>query len=326
MATIITASNCLDFCGYGRRDAKTMRERVIEAQRLADEVASKCAKPFFIAGQEKSGAGKSARLDLAVSAVTGSRIRIDPQLIGDCVATAMIRTLVFRMCGLIMKDAFEEYQWLFAPFHYATGRVIVGRNQLKGGDGSVGGWQAEAVTTYGVISELMTGGLQYTAQIAKAWGDDRKFQGKSFRDFMESAAGQKVLQWARTQSWNEARDAIYHGYPLHICASTGYTMKPNSSGFHMPSGTWPHAMTIYAYWENVKVPCVAIINSWGDVHGRVKDPLTGELLPEGTILVPLQEFVSRHFRGSECIAISSVDGFDAKIDWSRLGGLKTQAA
>lgn len=321
---IITSGNCIDFCGWGRPDAKTMRERVLEAQRLADETASAFAKPFFVAGQNESGAGKSARLDLAVKQVTGKVIQNPPQLIGDCVGAAMLRVLVLKMCGAILKDAFDEYRWLFTPFHYATGRVLVGKNRLRGGDGSVGGWQAEAVATYGVISEEMAG-IEYTKEIAKAWGDDKKYEGKSFRDFMESAEGQKVLQWARTQSWNETRDAMFHGYPLHICSNTGYTMKPNRDGFHMPSGTWPHAMTLFAYWENCKVPCVGILNSWGDVHGVVYDPVTGEELPPGTLLVPLAEFVRRHLTGSECIAISSTDGFDAKIDWGRLAG-KPQAA
>jgi hypothetical protein len=303
-----------------------MKERVVEAQRLADDVASKFAKPFFIAGQTESGAGKSARLDLAIQQVTGDVIRIDPQLLGDCVAAAMDRTLAMKTCAAILKDAFEEYAWLFSPFHYATGRVLVGKNQLRGGDGSVGGWQAEAVATYGFISEIAAG-IEYTKALGKAWGDDKKYQGKSFRDFLELAKAQKVLQWARTNGWNETRDSLYHGYPLHICANTGYTMKPNSSGYHMPSGSWPHAMTVYAFWENIKVPLVAILNSWGDVHGRVKDPITGELLPPGTLLVPIEEFVKRHLmRGAECISISSVDGFDAKIDWARLGGKKTQAA
>ena len=325
MSEIITSGNCIDFCGWGRRDATTMRERIVEAQRMADDVASKFAKPFFIAGQKESGAGKNIRLDLAVNSITDSSIRIDPQLLGDCVAAAMTRTLVMRLCGAILNDVFEEYHWLFSPFHYATGRVLVGKNQLRGGDGSVGGWQAEAVALFGMISEGVAG-IEYTKALGQAWGDDRKYQGKSFRDYMEQAKFQKVLQWARTTGWNETRDALYHGYPLHICSNTGYTMKPTSSGFHMPSGTWPHAMTIYAFWENVKVPCIAILNSWGDVHGRVKDPLTGELLPPGTLLVPIAEFVQRHLRGAECIAISSTDGFDANVQWSRLGGVKSQTA
>lgn len=323
MGQIITSGNCLDFCGWGRPDAKTMRERVLEAQRLADETASTYAKPFFIAGQGESGAGKSARLDLAVKQVTGKVLQNIPQLSGDCVSASALRVMVLKAAQQIVKDSFEECKWLFSPYHYATGRVLIGKNQLRGGAGSVGGWQAEALASYGWIA-YETPGIEYSKEVADAWGDDRKCEGKSFRDFMASAEGQKVLQWARTESWNEVRDALFHGYPLEICANTGYTMKPNRDGFHTPSGTWPHAMTLFAYWENCRTPCVGIMNSWGDVHGIVKDPVTGEQLPPGTLLVPLDLFVSRHLKGSECIAFSSTDGFDAKIDWSRLAG-KTQA-
>lgn len=323
MGQIITSGNCLDFCGWGRPDAKTMKERIVEAQRLADETASAFAKPFFIAGQAESGAGKSARLDVAVKTVTGSVIKNIPQATGDCVSTAFLRLVLLSAANQILKDSFEECQWLFSPYHYATGRVLIGKNQLRGGAGSVGGWQFEAASKYGWI-DYETAGIEYSKGVADAWGDDKKFQGKSFRDFMASAEGQKLLQWARTQSWNETRDAMYHGYPLEICSNTGYTMKPNKDGFHLPSGSWPHALTLFAYWENCKVPCVGILNSWGDVHGKVFDPVTGEELPPGTLLVPVQEFVNRHLRGSECLAMSSTDGFDAKIDWSKLAGT-TQA-
>jgi hypothetical protein len=313
----ITATNALDFCGWGRVDAKTPRERVLEAARMADDVAALYAKPFFIAGQAESGAGKCARLHKAVEKVTGKPIRIDPQGTGDCVAASSRVTLILRTCVEILGGELEKYRWLFSPFHYATGRVLIGKNRLRGGAGSIGGWQAEANAKYGFLAADDTGGLTYSKGIADAWGDDRKFQNKSFRDFMEIAKPTTLQTWARMQAWNEVRDGLFHGYPQTIGSNRGYTMKPDASGFHRPSGTWPHQLTIYAYWENVKTPCVAIVNTWDDVHGITHDPETGEELPRGTILVRLEDFTKHHLTSSaECIAYSSVDGFDAKIDWS----------
>ena len=235
----------------------------------------------------------------------------------NCVSTSARLTLILRMCAEICNGDIEKYMWLFSPFHYATGRVLIGKNQLRGGAGSLGGWQAQANAEFGFLAEQDAGGLVYSKALADAWGDDKKYQGKSFRDFMTIAKPTNLVQWARTQSWNEVRDGLYHGYPQTICSSRGYTMMPKN-GFHLPSGNWPHALTLYAYWENVKVPTIAIINTWGDVHGDVFDPETGEQLPEGTILVRLEDFVKYHLLTSstECIAYSGIDGFDAKIDWS----------
>jgi hypothetical protein len=317
---VINSSNLHEFCGWGRVDSKTPKERILEAQRMADDTAAAFAKPFFIAGQQTSGAGKCARHHKAVQKVTGKSLDIGPQLTGDCVSTSARMTAQIRACIEIAKGDFEQYKRLFTPFHYATGRVLIGKNRLRGGAGSIGGWQAEANAKYGWLAEQDNGGLVYSKQIADAWGDDRKFQGKSFRDFMDLASKSTLEQWARVQSWNEARDSLYHGYPLTIGSGRGYTMKPDKDGFHRPSGTWQHQLTIYAFWENIKTPSVAIGNTWGDVHGETRDPETGEPLPKGTLLVRLEDFVKYHLTAAaECIAYSSIDGFDAEIDWSAFG-------
>jgi len=287
---------------------------------MADETAAAFAKPFFVAGQVESGAGKCARLHKVVEKVTGKSLYIGPQLTGDCVSTSSFMTAQIRSCIEIAKGDFANYKKLFTPFHYATGRVLVGKNRLRGGAGSIGGWQAEANATYGWLAEEDNGGLVYSKAIADAWGDDKKSQGKSFRDFMVVAKDSNLEQWSRVQSWNEARDGMWHGYPLTIGSNRGYTMKPDKDGFHRPSGTWSHQLTLFAFWENVKVPAVAIGNTWGGVHGEVKDPETGEPLPKGVLLVRLEDFVKYHLTSSaECIAYSDVNGFGATFDWSAFG-------
>ena len=314
----ITSTQAFELCGWGRVDSRTLRERVIEASRFADEAAATYAKPFFIKGQAESGAGKCARIHKFVKQVTGKNPRVDPQLTGDCVSMGSRQCNIMRSCVEIAGGDLEKYKYLFSAYSYAAGRVIIGKNRLRGGAGSMGGWQAEADTSQGFLAADDAGGLKYSKGLADAWGDDKKYEGKSFRDFSDVAKVTNLQQWARVQSWNETRDAMYHGYPLSICGSRGYTMKPGIDGYHKPSGTWPHCMTVYAYWENVNVPAVAILNSWGDVHGVVHDPETGEELPPGTLLVRLEEFEKYHLvtSNTECIAYSSIDGFDAKIDWT----------
>ena len=316
----VNSSNLMDFCGWGRVDAKTPRERVLEAQREAQAVAAKFAKPFFIAGQTQSGAGKCARLHKVVQKVTGKQLNIEPQPTGDCVMASSRMAASIRNCFEIAGGEFETFRTIFNPFGYAAGRVLIGQNRLRGGAGSIGGWQAQANAKFGFLSVDDNGGLPYNKEIADAWGDDRKYKGKSFRDFMEAATASKLQTWAPVQSWNESRDSLFHGYPLTIGSNRGYTMKPDKDGFHRPSGTWPHQLTIYSFWENVKVPTVGLVNTWGDVHGVTHDPETGEELPRGTLLVRVEDFMKYHLTAAaECLAYSDIDGFDAEIDWSAFG-------
>lgn len=270
--------------------------------------------PFFIAGQTESGAGKSARLWLPFSKVTGHTPDLTPQPTGNCVAAAADDVVEFTECIEIVNGEAEEFRPIYNPFHYFTGRELIGGGRLRGSAGSVGGWQAKAIRDYGVLW-YKDGLPKYNRRNVDAWGDGRSAEGQSPRDFMETAAERTIRTISWVPSWDLLRDALYHYYASTIASRRGYTMKPGRDGFHAPSGTWNHQMSVMGYSEEgpEKDHWAAVKNQWGDVHGEARTP-QGDLLPPGFLLVRLDRFVTEHLglRGCETIAYSGFNGFPAK--------------
>lgn len=309
----------LDLCGWGPDGASADR-RALEAEQACSE--SPDLGSFFIAGQTRSTSGQTIRGWDAFRKVTGKDPNLVPQPTGNCVAAAADDIVELTQCVEILAGDAERFEPIYDPYHYATGRVLIGRNRLRGGAGSFGSWQASALKKHGVI-RIQDGLPRYTRGNVNAWGDDRKAEGKSFRDYLDEGSERIVREAARVTSWTELRDALGNWHFATIASSRGYTMKPQGGekGFHRASGSWAHQMGIWGYSE-VGRAWVAIKNQWGNVHGRLRDFETGELWPPGFLRVPLEEFESKHLRmrGCECFVFSRFDGFpEQTFDFSTWG-------
>jgi hypothetical protein len=271
-------------------------------------------QPFFIAGQTESGAGKSFRGWEPFSKVAGHGPDLTPQPTGNCVAAAADDVLEGEQCIQIVAGDRAKFHSIYNPYHYAYGRVIIGKNQLRGEAGSIGQWQARAIEEAGSI-EIADGLPAYNKGNVDAWGDDRKADGQSFRDYLEKGKQHIIKTTSFVQTWELMRDALFNGYLCTIASSRAYTMMPDSGpkGFHRPSGTWHHQMSIWGYSEEgpERDWWVAIKNQWGDVHGHLVDIQTGEPWPFGFIRVRLADFIKSHLllRGCEAIAYSGYEGF-----------------
>src|SRR5439155_4119142 len=44
------------------------------------------------------------------------------------------------------------------------------------------------------------------------------------------------------RTFDEARAAIAHGYPVAVCSDQGFTMERDRDGFCAPHGSWGHCM------------------------------------------------------------------------------------
>ena len=84
-------------------------------------------------------------------------------------------------------------------------------------------------------------------------------------------------------------------------------MQPDREGFHKPSGTWFHQMSIVGYSKSRG--WIAIKNQWGDLHGDLIDFETGEEWPPGMLRVRIEDFEKYHFKGSETISYSRFVGY-----------------
>lgn len=263
---------------------------------------------FFIAGQTEPPP-ETVRLWEMVVEVTGENPDISPQPTGNCVAAAVGESAELLQCSEIVRGEAHEFHKIYNPFHYATGRVLIMRDQLRGQAGASGGAVAEAVRVHGLVP-IMPGLPDYNKANVDAWGDGRKAEGKSFRDFMEVGARNIIKATARVQSMGHVFEAIGSRYPLTIASNAGLSMKPDRDGYHRYVTRWNHQMSVWGYSRRYN--WAAIKNQWGDVHGDIVDE-DGCEWPPGLLRVHLDEFEARHFRGSETIVYSNLEGFPERI-------------
>ena len=179
-------------CGYNQRASEAYWDK------NADQHAA-----FFIAGADGSEPPDTVRGWEMIIKVTGMNPDISPQPTGNCVAAAAGESVEFLQCSEIVRGDAEEFRRIYNPFHYATGRVLVMKNALRGSPGAVGGSVAEAIRKYGALA-LVPELPEYDKQNVDAWGDGRDAGGKSFRDFMPAAADHTVKSTARVQTMRQA--------------------------------------------------------------------------------------------------------------------------
>lgn len=263
---------------------------------------------FKIVGQKSSSVGKTVRAWDVWRKVLGRELDRIVQETGDCVAASMNDVSMTQQCVDIFGGDREQFQPLLISFQYAHSRVIVGKNQLRGGAGSVGSWMAKTATTGGFLTTNTPGVPSYSGKLSDRWGDDRDYDGITFRQFMDIADDHPIEKSARVTDWQSLKDAVCNLNFGTIASNRGYETKPRGGerGFHKPSGSWAHQMSILAISDE----WIGIGNQWGDQHGRLIDLETGEPWPPGMLRVTRSDFEKYHFtRDAECFVFSGIRGF-----------------
>jgi hypothetical protein len=98
-------------------------------------------------------------------------------------------------------------------------------------------------------------------------------------------------------------------------------MEASSDGFHRQTTEWGHQMCFIGVdetYKNGNEPYALLLNSWGDVHGELKDFADSSIkLPQGVLRIRRSD-AEKHIRAGETFAYSNFDGFPAqKLDKSR---------
>lgn len=245
--------------------------------------------------------------------VAGRDPDLIPQPTGNCVAASAADAVELLQCIEIVHGDREEFVPVYNPFHYATGRVLIGQNRLRGRAGSVGIWQADAIEKFGVLRRDLPGLPSYNKTHVNDWGNDKPADGASFRDFLTDAKDFVIKGKSRLSKEDQVIDAIDNWYPCTIAADVGFTMKPQGGekGYHRinPADPWSHQQTIVGY--NLKRGWVAIKGQWGDVFGKLVDIDTGEPWPRGMLRITMEDF-RKYIRNAEIIAYSNFAGFPAQ--------------
>lgn len=216
------------------------------------------------------------------------------------------------------KGELETWERVFAPYLYGTGRVLAGGGRLSG-DGSLGVWQAEAVTRWGVISEKTPGCPKYSGSIARKWGA-KPGPPKEFIQIGEQHKLDFDFAAAKVRTWEQLVASVMNGYPVTVASNIGYEMKAGSNGFHRRSGSWAHQMCIVMVDDEHSTPYCGIYNSWGDAHGTIIDFKTGRKWPKGMLRV-VKDDVKRMLDTDDSFSFSNFNGFNPRKidpDWFRL--------
>lgn len=207
------------------------------------------------------------------------------QEIGDCVSFGAKNALEYLQ-AFLLKSNKDKWRFVFPPYIYGISRVQIGGGRLGNSDGSIGVWATQGLIKYGCLFNDVPGVPKYSGSIAKSWG--RSGPPKNFIDEASKHLLKISIDAAKVTTWEQLTSAIANGYAITVASNYGFTMKPQSSGFHEQSGNWAHQMCIIGYDESSENPddhCVCILNSWANAHGEVTDKTTGEKWPVGTLKV-----------------------------------------
>lgn len=284
-----------------------------EAKRAWDAIGSQF-DPFFIAGQTEATEGGTYRLWDYTRKVLGEDTPNYAQKTGDCVSFGAKNAIEYLSCMEIARNGdAEQFKPIFAPYLYATGRVKIGNNKLRGRAGSLGSWMAKAVQEYGTIPADLDGLPDYSGQLADQWGDGRG----DWTKWIEHGDDHLIKSASRITSWNQLVDANGNGYPVTIASNLGFNMKPSADGFHKRRGSWAHQMCIVGASDDRSKPWAGVLNSWGaNAHGTVIDFETGEEWPAGMLRVRPED-LDPAFRSGELFAFSQFDGFpEQNLSWN----------
>lgn len=202
----------------------------------------------------------------------GKHLPTFEQLIGDCVAAGLAQAgSRLQVAEISTKYQEEILRPWYVPFIYGISRVQIGGGQIDG-DGSTGTWGAAAVKQYGVLFDDDQNVPEYSATIARTWGQRPGPPGQH----LFQAQDRPVKTTARLRRINQIREALCNYYPITIASARGFKMAPvRRDGFHVfvPSGTWMHQMSLIA-WMDKPFQAAYRLNSWGpNAHGT---PLNDE--------------------------------------------------
>lgn len=260
---------------------------------------------FASVGPSNDYKGKRMMLWEFTRKVLGQDTENFPQEIGDCVSFGGKNVMEHLQCvDIILNGAANEFHPIYPPYFYGTSRINIGGGRLGWDDGSTGAWLQAAIKKYGVLRRDDPNVPQYSGNVAKQWGT----QGVP-KQYIAVGQTHLVKTTAQVTSAADVATSLLAGYPVAVCSNQGFTMLPGSNGFHSPRGTWGHCMSIIGFEDHPQYGLYFIIlNSWGDVHGRMKDFTSGADLPIGTLRVKA-DVVDNMVGMEDSYSFSQFDGF-----------------
>ena len=290
-----------DLCGWAAKDDP----------RLLQEAFSMFGEDFpqlHIVGSRPTAGGRSMLWEIARK-VIGKDTDNYPQQVGDCCSFGSKNAIEYMQFYPIMNGEKEAWTSIFPPYLYGCARVFIGNGRLGNGDGSLGIWQAKGVMNYGTIPNSTHGCPQYSGSVARQWGRSGPPE-----NFISMGKQHLVKSAAQVKTWDDLLTALMNGYPVIVASDVGFDMNPRNDGFNHYSTHWGHCMCFIGIddGDGSRIePHACLLNSWGNVFGRITDFRSGEQWPIGTMRIRKAD-AETMLSQNDSFAFSSLQGFPAQ--------------
>ena len=265
---------------------------------------------FFIANQTEASNGQRVVLWDCAKKVLGRHIHTLRQMIGSCVSQGATNAVSYcSLTDIVLKGEFEKFIQTYAPYMYGRCRYHAG---IRGrGDGSTGSGAAKAAVVDGALRIDFPGltgfsisgeTLTWDGNVEMQWSDGAKIGQK----FIDEGKLHLIKSTALCTSYEQARDALYNGYPVTVASMQGFTRTEVANGklWGLPRGSWAHQMVFCGVDDDQQRPGLYCQNSWGaDAHPRSPDDA-----PPGGFWVDA-EVATKMFRQQDSFIYSQFDGF-----------------
>lgn len=218
-----------------------------------------------------SGEGKKTLLWKFFEEVSRGPLIPHNQTVGDCVSQAWGLGIDFLDAIQIARGQGEWVAKCATEPIYAGGRVEIGKGAMSG-DGMHGSWAGRWCRDYGILlrQPYLDGKYdftRYSGSKARRWAHFCKRctkWGGGVPDALEPIAKKHPVKTITlVTSWEQARDAIYNGYPVTVCSNYGFRRKRDKDGFSIQRGKWFHSMLLAGMDDTSSRPGGLFINSWG---------------------------------------------------------------
>lgn len=277
----------------------------VDDQAAVQRVIASLPYPIFSSSarvMRGTGAGQTVLLYKAWKEVLGDYYYYPAQTIGCCVGRGFSSGVeLLHAIQIAVGNLPNIFKHVSHESVYGLSRTEpdTGNHQLKGQDGSTGGWAAKAVERYGTISREDTG-HKYDDKVAKAWGD----RGVP-PDVKTTSLEHLVRTVSLVATWEEFEDAMANGMPVPICSRLGFTMTRDKDGFCAVQGTWGHCMLACGVRQDI--PGALLLQSWG---ANVPDGPTCLEMPTNSFWIKRGD-MEKVLAEKDSWALSSLVGYPA---------------
>jgi len=248
-----------------------------------------------------SGKGKKMYGHEIVASVYGKFFAYNQTSVGDCVAQSCAGALTLARAFDIFAGEPADFE---APNSvediYAGARVLIGKHG-SGGDGTLPIYAMRYLKEYGYLVMKNYGNYDlssYDSDRAKSWGNKG-----APKELVEIAKETPIGEYTQVNTYEQACDMLYNGYPVTIASNFAFLNKRDDDGFSKidPSNEWPHQMYLLSFDDEYKRPGVLVMNSWPVQW--ITGPKRNQ--PDGSFWVSPEE-INKVFKEKDSWAISNL--------------------